>query len=376
MKVILISPENLPIPPVQGGSVQIYLHELSRYLKEYVELTIISRSSPPSNEHIPGVNYYTIKGHHSSAEYTRQAIPIIKKIQPDLVQIDNRPKFLPYLSSAFRRMPLVLNMHSMNFLHPRLITHKQAKKALEHAAVINTVSHAVQSRLAHKFPSVADITTCIYAGVNQSLFPSRFTAAGAINREVARGFLGLQNKYALVYVGRVVARKGIARLIKAVRILNSKGIKVSLWVIGGRFGRPSKYEHKLRSLSHGLPIHFTGFVPQTTLAYYYLAADLQICPSQKPEGLPLVILEGASTGLPVVASGHSGIRECVKSGKTGLLVEKYKDPQAIAEAIHRFASNQEMTQQYGRKAEEWVAKTFTWQNTANGFYTLYRNLLF
>ena len=69
----------------------------------------------------------------------------------------------------------------------------------------------------------------------------------------------------------------------------------------------------------------------TTLAYCYLA-DLQVCPSQKPEGLPLVIRR-CPTGLPVVASGHSGIR-VRKSGKTGLFVEKYKDPVAIAEQFN------------------------------------------
>jgi colanic acid/amylovoran biosynthesis glycosyltransferase len=72
------------------------------------------------------------------------------------------------------------------------------------------------------------------------------------------------------------------------------------------------------------------------------AADVVIVPSVtsssgEKEGLPVVIMEAMATGVPVVASDHSGIPEIVRPGHTGELTPE-KDARKIAQAIARVLS--------------------------------------
>lgn len=59
--------------------------------------------------------------------------------------------------------------------------------------------------------------------------------------------------------------------------------------------------------------------------------------SGEMEGLPVVIMEAMATGVPVVATAHSGIPEILQDGITGHLTPE-KDPVAIARAIETLLS--------------------------------------
>ena len=67
--------------------------------------------------------------------------------------------------------------------------------------------------------------------------------------------------------------------------------------------------------------------------------DLFVLPSLFGEGLPMVVLEAMSAGLPVVASAVPGVPEAVRDGVEGLLVEP-ANPAALAAAIERFVSRE------------------------------------
>ncbi len=67
--------------------------------------------------------------------------------------------------------------------------------------------------------------------------------------------------------------------------------------------------------------------------------DLLVLPSLFGEGLPMVLLEAMSAGLPVVAADVEGIPEAVRDGREGLLVPP-GDPQELAGAIGRVVGGQ------------------------------------
>ena len=88
----------------------------------------------------------------------------------------------------------------------------------------------------------------------------------------------------------------------------------------------------------------------------------------------MVNLEASASGLGVVASADWGIREAVKQGVSGVLVDDYRRPAAFAEAIHYLLDDPQQLDRLGQSGHEWVSEHFSWARTAEQFLALYRQL--
>jgi glycosyltransferase involved in cell wall biosynthesis len=108
----------------------------------------------------------------------------------------------------------------------------------------------------------------------------------------------------------------------------------------GRF-ETQEYECRIRQLAEKLnlagAIDWAGFAREIDEELAQM--DLFVLPSLFGEGLPMVVLEAMSSGLPVVASAVPGVPEAVRDGLEGLLVEP-SNPAALAAAIARFVSHE------------------------------------
>jgi glycosyltransferase involved in cell wall biosynthesis len=71
------------------------------------------------------------------------------------------------------------------------------------------------------------------------------------------------------------------------------------------------------------------------------------------EGKPVAIMEAMASGLPVVATRHSGISELIEDGVTGLLVEEF-DVAAMAAAMIRLAQDDNLVRQIGERASTFI----------------------
>jgi glycosyltransferase involved in cell wall biosynthesis len=76
------------------------------------------------------------------------------------------------------------------------------------------------------------------------------------------------------------------------------------------------------------------------------------------DGIPVVLMEALSFGLPVVSSSIAGIPELVRHGTTGLLVPP-GDPKAVASAIRRLAEDMVLAASLGRAGRELVSDEFS-----------------
>jgi len=146
----------------------------------------------------------------------------------------------------------------------------------------------------------------------------------------------------LLGVGRFVEKKGFKYLIEAVHMLRERGVKFTLTLIGdGPLAKQLKQlvdEYKINDI-----VIFTGQRTTDEVRKVMFESDVVIVPSVtsetgEQEGLPVVIMEAMATGVPVVASAHSGIPEIVLPEKTGYLTPE-KDAQAIAEAIYQIVQH-------------------------------------
>lgn len=118
----------------------------------------------------------------------------------------------------------------------------------------------------------------------------------------------------------------------------------------------------------GSRVRFPGPVLRDTLPDLFRAADLFVLPAVHDgrgnvDGLPNVILEAMASGLPVVASGISGIPLAVEDGSTGLLVPE-GDPEALLGALRRLLADPAAAREMGERGRRKAATELTWDAVA------------
>jgi glycosyltransferase involved in cell wall biosynthesis len=102
------------------------------------------------------------------------------------------------------------------------------------------------------------------------------------------------------------------------------------------------------------------------------AADVFVLASEM-EGLPLVILEAMSQGVPIVAADVGGIPEAVVDGETGFLIG-VKEPRAVTEAVARILGAPSMAERMRAASIARFQQRFTMQSMLDSHRALYRRL--
>jgi colanic acid/amylovoran biosynthesis glycosyltransferase len=125
----------------------------------------------------------------------------------------------------------------------------------------------------------------------------------------------------VLFVGRLVEKKGVAYLIAAMREVQARLPDAEVVVVGKGRLRKSLEE---RAREAGVRARFLGGVPPEEVRGWMRRAAVLCAPSVTAangdaEGLPIVVLEAMAMGLPVVGSLSAGIPEAVAHGVTGLL---------------------------------------------------------
>lgn len=144
----------------------------------------------------------------------------------------------------------------------------------------------------------------------------------------------MQSSLSLATVGRLSIEKGLHHLIDAVATLHSEGVPCRLNLIGeGPLREALKQQVRARGLEEY--VEFTGLLPQSAVRPTLLEkADIFVIPSLS-EGVPKVVLEAMSIGLPVVGTITGGIPDMLGDDTSlprGWLVPP-GDPAKLAEAI-------------------------------------------
>ncbi|MGC8894588.1 MAG: glycosyltransferase family 4 protein [candidate division WOR-3 bacterium] len=146
----------------------------------------------------------------------------------------------------------------------------------------------------------------------------------------------------LLFVGRLVERKGVAYLLRAVRILRGLHPDVRLVVVG-----TGPEEKNLRDEAEALGIQdsvdFLGSVSEEEKAREYAMATVFVLPAivdsrGDTEGQGVVILEAMRAGLPTVASAVGGITDLIVDRETGFLVPE-KDSEALSAVLARLLNS-------------------------------------
>jgi glycosyltransferase involved in cell wall biosynthesis len=209
-------------------------------------------------------------------------------------------------------LPAVLKVHGSDVRlidrHPDRI--RGTREALGSADAVVAVSRDLAERVV-ALGAAPDRVRLIYGGIDTTLFRPG-------PRDESRGRLGLSpDGPVLLFVGNLVAVKGVDVLIEAVAKLVACGMRPNCYLIGqGPLG--PQLDRQARLLGIADRVHRLGPWPLERLPDWYRSADVLILPSHS-EGVPSVLLEASACGTPYVASRVGGIPEIAHLGRGRLV---------------------------------------------------------
>lgn len=229
------------------------------------------------------------------------------------------------------------------------------------------------------------VATFSAVGAPMSTSPTRVIPMGVDIGRFANGDrnalrpLLAENDFLLLFVGRLVEKKGVDDLLRALVLLPADlKPRTRLWIVGDGDRRAALEKAAVES-AIDKQVRFWGMVPNQDLPNFYAAADLFVAPSTEArsgdsEGQGVVLLEAFAARLCVLASRSGGIDAVVRDRHTGILVQPNR-PQELAAAIEQLMRNSALRTTLAANAYDAVKERYDWQRIAGEFDKLYREFI-
>ena len=170
----------------------------------------------------------------------------------------------------------------------------------------------------------------------------------------------------VLFVGRLVKRKGVGDLIDAFSIVESTDPDCHLDIVGDGPERQN-LENIVTDLGLTAKVTFHGSLRGEALYSRYRACDVVVMPSTRTsddaEGFGTVFLEAALFSKPSVGTVSGGIPEAIADGLSGVLVPESDVPK-LARAIAALLEGGELRGRLGRNARARTLRSFTWAKSA------------
>ena len=162
----------------------------------------------------------------------------------------------------------------------------------------------------------------------------------------------------VIFIGRLKRHKMPDHAIRAFSIIKDAFPTAKMWIIGEGYLRKELEKLKIKDLT------FFGRVTEDVKYDLMRKAHLVLVPAVR-EGWGLVVTECNAMGVPAVAYDIPGLRDSVKDGKTGILVEK-NSPESLADAAISLLKDKALLSKLSSEALLY-SRQFSWDNTANEF---------
>ena len=155
------------------------------------------------------------------------------------------------------------------------------------------------------------------------------------------------------FISRIRKEKGIDQYIDAARAIREKYPNTRFHVCG--FG-DDYYEALMQSLHNEGVIVYHGLLNDVRV----MLKDVHcvVHPTYYPEGMSNVLLEGASSGRPIISTDHPGCREAIDNGVNGFIVKKCDSEDLIAKIEQFMELSYDQKREMGLKGREKVAREF------------------
>ncbi len=247
-------------------------------------------------------------------------------------------------------IPLVVTYHGMDIAiqkgHAR--EHRERSRVFTAADRIIAVSQFIAARLRDAGCPPEKIVVH-HIGVDTE----RFTPGHATDRAAAQ----------ILFVGRLVPKKGLAHLLRAMPHVQRAVPEAELIVAGDG---PLRAELEAEANHLGARVRFLGVQPPDRIRELMRRATLLCSPSVvaadgNAEGLPMTIVEAQASGLPVVAFPSGGSAEGIVHGETGFIVPP-ADEDALADHLVELLRNADQRTRFSSAARSHAVRNFDLRN--------------
>ncbi|HEY9507128.1 MAG TPA: glycosyltransferase [Gemmatimonadales bacterium] len=232
---------------------------------------------------------------------------------------------------------------------------------------VTIISQAAADRFVHDHIVPATLLEVVPNGVDTE----RYRAVAPGTRERLRQSLGLGSEFAWLAVGRFEAAKDYPNMLRAfVRVRAEQPGAVLLLV--GRGSLQAETEALAATLGLEGRVRFVG--TREDVPEFMTVADGYVM-SSAWEGMPMVLLEAAAAGLPMVATRVGGNQEVIRDGATGFLVPPGDDGALGAAMLRLMALPETERRAMGARGHDHVRQHYGLGRVVDHYEAVYRQVL-
>lgn len=262
-----------------------------------------------------------------------------------------------------------------NFPAKRLIEMKKFGEKIEQSA-LNYVNGIVTVDSRIKKYIIEELN---YKGPVEVLYNAidteRFVCINIIEKTKIRAKLNMPKEKKIILVARrLVKKNGVNYALDAIKYIKNNNI---LLVILGDGPEEERLKEQCKRLDIQEKVIFKGAISHDVVDKYYKCSDILLMPSTKiddiEEATSLSMLEGMACGLPVIASAIGGMKEVIKNGINGILVDD-KSPEQIAKWIDKLLNNNQLYNNISKNAYEYCRKYHSYLIHAQKYLGLCENM--
>jgi len=405
-RIALISEHASPMASLGGvdtGGQNVYVAQLAKHIAaQGYEVDVFTRKDNHELEEVvdwvPGVRVINVDAGPATNIIKEELLQYMDEFKDNMVAfiIDQHLHYslihANFFMSAYVAMsikkeldiPFVVTFHALG--HVRKIHQAEedrfpAERLLIEERAVQEADHII----AECPQDMDDLIQYYNAPENKiSIIPCGFSSTEfyPVGKATARRILGLpQDEHIILQLGRMVPRKGVDNVIRALSKLKNSDKPIKLLIVGGEkeeltedccpeFARLMNVAREHNVVDS---IIFTGRKDRQLLKFYYSAADLFITtPWYEPFGI--TPLEAMACGTPVIGANVGGIKYSVADGETGMLVNPH-DPAMLADKISKMINHEALLNRMGENAIYRVNTYFTWAKVAKQVLNLYSALM-
>lgn len=380
MKVALVCSEKLPVPPIRGGAIQLYIEGIIPFLIKRHQVTVFSINDPELEEReiVNGVEYCRVAA-NSKKNYVELVSRKLSERQFDIVHIFNRPRSLRFFYNASPGSKFILSLHNEMFA-PNKIGKEQAVFCLKTVHQVITVSDFIKNTVGNSYPIAVGKIRTVYSGVNPDEFYPIWTEKAKEIRQQIKSKFGIGNGKLVLVVTRFSEKKGVHLVISAMEEVLKKNPQTVLMVVGSKWygsNRVDDYVSRVYKLATNLPekqVIFTGFIPPRQVVRFFSAGDIFVCASQWQEPLARIHYEAMAAGLPIITTDRGGNAEVIEGYGNGIIVPEYNNSKDFAWAINYLLENSVTAMAMGKRGRKLAEEKYNWGRLAKEILEIYDSI--
>lgn len=377
-RVLLMSQEVHPIPPLKGAAVEQWMDAVAQRMSRYEpHLVSVPHPQRPDRETAGRVHYRRIRMSNAYKRvfrkltrldpwsYADRVLRYARSIEPAVLHIHNAPQFVDALARGLPQARIILHMHNekTDSVRTRL-------DCLAGCSAYIRDWYRARGLAARRFAVLDN-------GVDTALYlPALRDRALRETRERHGVPAG---RFVILYVGRISPEKGPDLAAQAMRHLDPDRFHLVLvgeWPQGdARHSNRARFAGQLRDQLAGLPHTVTGTLAPQDMPGIYALGDLLLVPSKFEEPFSMAAIEAMACGLPVMALSKGGMTEYMVHGENALLLEPDASPQVVAQAIVDAAGDPRRLAALAMAARRMVEQRFRWEQVAAATERLYDRVL-